>query len=143
MEIGMNHSIIKDRQVINDNISVLAYYLPQLKASNLKNDEQLLKRLLERYLSKETSIRSTVNHIENFEKDLKELKLNYGVVHDFISKNLPLENQVEITDKHEKYIENLMLLKKKQKELIYNIGQQFIDISKDLKKISKKSNKKI
>ena len=134
LEAGKHHSIIKDSEKINDNLSILAYYLPQLKINLIRREEKTIKHITKKFIKNDTNIKNTISMIDNFKGSLDSLEILYCNMVDKVNSHFPLEDSVKINDlKHGIYLDKLLSLHKSQKELIYCIGKEFVDISNKLK----------
>lgn len=132
LDMAALHSAIKEKDKINENLSVLAYYLPHLKIHLLRDDEKQLDQVLKKFLSNDTNIKKTVSMVQNFKTELSGIESAYNKASQIIS-STKLEHNILVNDcRHNLYIDKLYDAHTKQKELIYHIGKEFITLSKKL-----------
>lgn len=140
LELARHHSNLNTREQIHDNLSILSYYLPQLKVNLIRKDDEKLQRILTKFLKQDTSLNHTVSLIGNFHKELTAMENHYIILENLITENFPLEHSISIDSSHKKYLNRLFDCHKTQKELIFHIGKEFVNLSR---KISAESNEKI
>jgi hypothetical protein len=133
LELGKFHSQLKEYQNLNDTISILAYYLPQLKINMLRNDDKKLKQIMNKFLKHETNLKKTISSVSKFENLVNDIEQSYVFLSEHVTKNHGLENQTVINDTHhEKYIDKLYSIHSSQKQLLFHIGKEFIGLSRKI-----------
>ena len=134
LKAAQHHSELKEGTLITDNLSILAYYLPQLKINLIRRDDKTIGRLNKKYMKNNTSISKTIKMIEKFGDGLQNLNSVYDNIFSIVNNDLPLESSVKMNEiKHCLYIDKLYDCHKTHKEMVYHIGKEFVDISNKLK----------
>jgi hypothetical protein len=133
LDLGKLHSKLKESQ-INDNLEILAHYLPQLKANLVRKDEKTTKRIMQRFMNSNTSNSMTISKIDTMKNDLDLMNHHYSHISSIV-KDLPLEHQVLVNElRHSLFLDKLNNLHFTHRELMFHIGREFVNITRKLHK---------
>ena len=126
-------------QYTQEKLSSLAQYLVELKLTSLNGDENKPKMLVNKFINDDyLKLNNLVDEVKQLDYNLSNLKLIYNKVNRLLLRNLPLEHSISFMDSpHKNKINTLLLISKKQKNLLKIIGNQFLMLTKQMKKNKK------
>jgi hypothetical protein len=125
---------IKLKSIINDNLISLSCYLARLKVTLLTKDKDLGKKIVTKFLKqKDMNLNYMIDEINDFEKKLSLLEQVYLKFIDTINGiGNGLENKISLNHSGVHSIDKLRNITFKQKEILYHIGINFVDITKNM-----------
>lgn len=114
----------------------LAEYLASLKVNLIQLDEYQISRLLKKFLQDENiNLKQLTMEVKEFEYLIYNLKEKYYSISSHIGKVVGLKEAIAIEEYgHNDHIKRLIEVADLQKQLLFNIGQMFINITKELLK---------
>ncbi|MFH1849007.1 MAG: hypothetical protein ABH879_02360 [archaeon] len=135
VKLSLLHSQIAEKTRINDNLELLAYYLPRLKTLKITKDAKEASRIFDKFLNQNRrgNLHALIAEIRAFELKLNETRDAYKAFSATL-KSYPssLEGLLEMNNKHLYYLSGLYGHWRKQKELAFHIGSTFREISSEL-----------
>jgi len=130
---------LKYAKFTQEKLASLAQYLIELKLTSLNGDIHKPKVLVNKFIHDDyLKLNNLVDEVKQLDFNLNNLKLLYNKVNRLLLRNLPLEHSISLMDApHKNYLNSLLLISKKKKKLLKNVGQEFISLTKDMKKNKK------
>jgi len=125
---------VEIKSLINNNLEGLGCYLARLKVTLLTKDVKVSKRIMHKFTKqKDMNLTHIMEEIVDFNRKLDLLEKSYLKFVDVVNAiTNSLEHKVLLNHEGVYKIEELRKLSVKQKELLYHIGKNFCEISRDL-----------
>ena len=124
---------ISTSQILKGKLQAYARYLIELKLTTLNGDENKAKYLTNHLLNDEfLSIKNTINDVQKFSSDVKELKIHHNEVGNYLEKHLTLEHALMFMElPHYMYLQNLLQTANDHKRIVRNISKNLILLAKE------------
>lgn len=122
-----------------EKLSSLAHYLIELKLASFNGDQTKPKAIINKFIKDDfLNLRQLIDEANQFEFDLKQLKLIYYKVNRLLLPQLSLEHSVAFIDApHKSHLRSLLAASEKQKKLLKILGKEFVSLVKEMKKKKK------
>jgi len=130
---------LKYVQFTQEKLAALAQYLIELKVTSLNGDTNKPQVLVNKFIHDDyLKLKNVVDEVHQLEFNLNNLDLMYNKVNRLLLRNLPLEHSIAFMDApHKNYLNSLLLVSQKKKRLLRDLGQEFISLTKQMKKSKK------
>jgi len=121
---------IRQGQNINEKLFHYARSLVELKLTTLNGDARKAKLITTRLLKDEVfNMAQTIEEVREFEHNVTKLSKVYAVVNEIMEEHLSLEEKIHFTQlPHRKYVETLVKTAAVQKQLMGEVGKQFVSL---------------
>lgn len=135
--------LLKQKQSVNEYITVLSQYLKYLKVSIFRKDNETTKKIMEQFVTNKLNLTYLMTQVQEFNENINDYEKTYDkLMLKLNDVNMPLESKLSmvLSPKSPSFFNELKNSNKQQKYLIYHIGKNFINIinsSLSKKEISK------
>jgi hypothetical protein len=130
---------LKYASFTQEKLSSLAHYLIELKITVLNDDKKKSRMIVGKFIQDDfLKLKSLVDEVKQFESDLENMKQVYNKVNKIVAPRLSLEHSLIFMDSsHKNHLDNLFLVCEKQKKLLKVLGQEFVSLTREMKKEKK------
>ena len=124
-------------QFTQEKLSTLAQSLIDLKLTSFNGDNMKPRIIMNKFIHDDfMNLKTIVDEVNQFEFNLKNLNEIYHQTNHLITNNLPLEHSVTFMDSsHKNHLNTMGVICDRQKTLLKHMGQEFIHLTRNIKKI--------
>ena len=130
--VGRSIKAIKEGQRINEKLRHYACYLIELKLTTLNGDKDKSVLITNRLLNDEfLNFQRTIAEINAFNVQVNGLNDSYQQANEWLQNKLTLEESLEFMDRpHKLHLQTVLRTAEKQKVAIKQLGEQFIELTR-------------
>ncbi len=127
---------VEHAQMVNHKLQEYSKYLIELKLTTLNGNTTKAQYITNHLLNDEfLNTKSLLHDIKYLEKNVKSIAYKYHHLNDLIQKEAPLEEAVQFIHlPHKEHLQQLLFASRKQKMLVKNLGEHFVDLAKQIRR---------
>jgi len=135
LQIQKHLKQIETSQLINEKLKSYSRYLIELKLTTFNNDQDKSKMLTNQLLNDDfLNLKQTIIDVKSFGKNVQAISEHYHKINDLLHEKLSLEEILAFTNlPHKRYLYNLIKTSRKQKNIVRDLGNHFVSLTREIR----------